>query len=312
MATTQISGVGNLVVNAYDTYVRAALRSLPVMRSVADVRPVALTNPGTTLKFAVYANLAAATTALTETSDVTPLALANPSQVTVTVTEYGNAVEQTEKVNMASFSSIDTMIGDAIAYNAADTLDQLVATALTSGSVVKYGGSRTSTATLTATDVLSTTMLRKAQTELLEANAQPRVGDLYTLFIHPRQAFDLRAETGSGGFVDIHKYTTENVGNLLTGTIGVLEGFQVVQTSRVPSTTSGASSATVYSAVAVGKEALLEANVYDVQTVVAPQIDILRRKSALGWKYFGGWGIFRDAAVVRLETGGSALQQSIS
>ena len=307
MATTQISGVGNLVVNAYDTYVRAALRSLPVMRSVADVRPVALTNPGTTLKFAVYANLAAATTALTETSDVTPVALANPSQVTVTVTEYGNAVEQTEKVNMATFSSIDTMIGDAIAYNAADTLDQLVATALTSGSVVKYGGSRTSTATLTATDVLSTTMLRKAQTALLEANAQPRVGDLYTLFIHPRQAFDLRAETGSGGFVDIHKYTTENVGNLLTGTIGVLEGFQVVQTSRVPSTTSGASSATVYSAVAVGKEALLEANVYDVQTVVAPQIDILRRKSALGWKYFGGWGIFRDAAVCRLETGGSAL-----
>ena len=307
MATTQISGVGNLVVNAYDTYVRAALRSLPVMRSVADLRPVALTNPGTSLKFAVYANLAAATTALTETSDVTPLALANPSQVTVTVTEYGNAVEQTEKVNMATFSSIDTMIGDAIAYNAADTLDQLVATALTSGTVVKYGGSRTSTATLTATDVLSTTMLRKAQTTLLESNAQPRVGDLYTLFIHPRQAFDLRAETGAGGFVDIHKYTTDNVGNLLTGTIGVLEGFQVVQTSRVPSTTSGASSATVYSAVAVGKEALLEANVYDVQTVVAPQIDILRRKSALGWKYFGGWGIFRDEAVCRLESGGSAL-----
>jgi len=307
MATTQISGVGNLVVNAYDTYVRAALRSLPVMRSVADLRPVSLTNPGTTLKFALYANLSAATTALTETSDVTPVALANPSQISVTVTEYGNAVEQTEKVNMASFSSIDTMIGDAIAYNAADTLDQLVASALIGGTVVKYGGSRTTTATLTATDVLSTAMLRKAQTALLEANSQPRVGDLYTIFIHPRQAYDLRAETGSGGFVDIHKYTTENVGNLLTGTIGVLEGFQVVQTSRVPVTTEGASSASVYKAIAVGKEALLEANVYDVQTVIAPQIDYLRRKTALGWKYFGGWGIFRDASVVRLETGGSAL-----
>lgn len=307
MATTQISGLGNLVVNAYDTYVRAALRSLPVMRSVADLRPVSMTNPGTTLKFAVYDNLTAATTALTETSDVTPVALGNPSQVTVTVTEYGNAVEQTEKVNLAAFSDIDTMIGDAIAYNAADTLDKLVATALTGGTVVKYGGTRTSTATLTASDVLSTTMLRKAQTTLLEASAQPRIGDLYTLFIHPRQAFDLRAETGSGGFVDIHKYTTENVGNLLTGTIGVLEGFQVVQTTRVPSGADGASSATVYKAVAVGKEALLEANVYDVQTVVAPQIDILRRKSALGWKYFGGWGIFRDAAVCRLETGASAL-----
>ncbi len=116
MATTQISGLGNLVVNAYDTYVRAALRSLPVMRSVADLRPVSMTNPGTSLKFAVYANLTAATTALTETSDITPVALANPSQVSVTVTEYGNAVEQTEKVNFAAFSDIDTMNAKAKGY----------------------------------------------------------------------------------------------------------------------------------------------------------------------------------------------------
>lgn len=307
MATTQISGLGNLVQTGYDTYVRAQLRSLPVLRSVADVRPVAMTNPGTTLKFSVYSNLSAAKTPLTEASDVTPVALGNPNQITVTVTEYGNAVEQTEKVNLAAFSDIDTMIGDAIAYNAADTIDQLVADALVAGTNVYYGGTRTSTATLTASDVISTTMLRKAQTKLVEANAQARVGDLYTLFVHPRQAFDLRAETGTGGFVDIHKYTSENVGNLLTGTIGVLEGFQVVQTNRVPVTTEGASSANVYKAIAVGREALLEASVYDVTTVISPQIDYLRRKTAFGWKYFGGWGIFRDAAVVRLETGGSSL-----
>lgn len=307
MATTQISGLGNLVQTGYDTYVRAALRSLPVLRQIADVRPVAMTNPGTTLKFSVYSNLSAAKTPLTEASDVTPLALGNPSQVTATVTEYGNVVEQTEKVNLAAFADIDTMIGDALAYNAADTLDQLVADALIAGTNVYYGGSRTSTATLTATDVLSTSMLRKAQTKLMEGNAQGRVGDLYTLFIHPRQAFDLRAETGAGGFVDIHKYTSENMGNILTGTIGVIEGLQVVQTNRVPVTTEGASSANVYKAVAVGKEALLEASVYDVTTVISPQTDYLRRKMALGWKYFGGWTIFRDAAVVRLETGGTVI-----
>jgi N4-gp56 family major capsid protein len=307
MATTQISGLGNLVQTGYDTYVRAQLRSLPVMRQVADIRPVAMTNPGTTLKFSVYSNLSAAKTPLTEASDVTPVALANPSQITVTVTEYGNAVEQTEKVNLVAFSDIDTMIGDAIAYNAADTIDQLVSDALVAGTNVFYGGTRTSTGTLTASDVLSTAMLRKAQTKLVEGNAQPRVGDLYTLFIHPRQAFDLRAETGSGGFVDIHKYTSDNVGNILTGTIGVLEGLQVVQTNRVPVTTEGAASANVYKAIAVAKEALLEASVYDVTTVISPQTDYLRRKSAIGWKYFGGWGIFRDAAVVRLESGASSL-----
>lgn len=307
MATTQISGLGNLVQTGYDTYVRAALRSLPVLRQIADIRPVAMTNPGTTLKFSVYSNLSAAKTPLTEASDVTPLALGNPSQVTATVTEYGNVVEQTEKVNLAAFADIDTMIGDALAYNAADTLDQLVADALVAGTNVYYGGARTSTATITATDVLSTSMLRKAQTKLMEGNAQGRVGDLYTLFIHPRQAFDLRAETGAGGFVDIHKYTSENMGNILTGTIGVIEGLQVVQTNRVPVTTEGASSANVYKAIAVGKEALLEASVYDVTTVISPQTDYLRRKMALGWKYFGGWTIFRDAAVVRLETGGTVI-----
>lgn len=307
MATTQISGLGNLVQTGYDTYVRAALRSLPVLRQIADIRPVAMTNPGTTLKFSVYSNLSAAKTPLTEASDVTPLALGNPSQVTATVTEYGNVVEQTEKVNLAAFADIDTMIGDALAYNAADTLDQLVADALVAGTNVYYGGARTSTATLTATDVLSTSMLRKAQTKLMEGNAQGRVGDLYTLFIHPRQAFDLRAETGAGGFVDIHKYTSENMGNILTGTIGVIEGLQVVQTNRVPVTTEGASSANVYKAIAVGKEALLEASVYDVTTVISPQTDYLRRKMALGWKYFGGWTIFRDAAVVRLESGGTVI-----
>lgn len=307
MATTNIAAVSNLVQTGYDTYVRAALRSLPVLRQIADVRPVAMTNPGTTLKFSVYANLAAAKTPLTEGTDVTPVALANPSQITVTVTEFGNAVKRTEKVGLASFSDIDTMLGDALAYNAADTIDQLVADALVAGTNVYYGGTRTSTATLTAADVLSTTMLRKAQTKLQESNAQARIGDLYTLFIHPRQAFDLRAETGAGGFVDIHKYTSDNMGNILSGTIGVLEGLQVVQTNRVPVTTEGASGASVYKAIAVGREALLEAQVYDVTTVMSPQVDALRREDGMGWKFFGGWGIFRDAAVVRLETGGSAL-----
>lgn len=205
MATTTTSSVSNLVQTAYDTYVRASLRSRPVMRQIADVTPVALTNPGSTIKLSVYADLAAATTALDESTDITPVALSNPSQVTITVNEYGNGVEKTEKASLVTFSDIDMMIADAIAYNAADTIDQLVAAALVAGSNVKYGGSATSTATITASAVMSTALLRKAQTQLQENNAQARMADLYTVFMHPRQAFDLRAETGAGGFVDIHK-----------------------------------------------------------------------------------------------------------
>ena len=37
---TTTSSISNLVQAAYDQYVRMALRSIPVMRSLADVKPV--------------------------------------------------------------------------------------------------------------------------------------------------------------------------------------------------------------------------------------------------------------------------------
>ena len=89
---TSSSTISNLVQTAYDQYVRMALRSIPVMRAIADVKPVQQAMPGSSVVFSIYSDLSAATSTLTETSDVSSVALGNPSQVTVTLNEYGSAV----------------------------------------------------------------------------------------------------------------------------------------------------------------------------------------------------------------------------
>ena len=93
---TTTSSISNLVQAAYDQYVRMALRSIPVMRSLADVKPVQQAMPGSSVVFSIYSDLAQATSTLTETSDVSSIALGNPSQVTVTLNEYGSAVTTTK------------------------------------------------------------------------------------------------------------------------------------------------------------------------------------------------------------------------
>ena len=111
---TDTTAISNLVRTAYDQYVRMALRSIPVMRALADVKPVQQAMPGSSVVFSIYSDLATATGTLTESSDVSSLALGNPSQVTVTLNEYGNAVTTTKKLNLTSFNDVDAALADII------------------------------------------------------------------------------------------------------------------------------------------------------------------------------------------------------
>ena len=296
---TGTSAISNLVQTAYDQYVRMALRSIPVMRALADVKPVQQAMPGSSVVFSIYSDLAQATSTLTETSDVSSIALGNPTQVPVTLQEYGSAVTTTKKLNLTSFNDVDAALADIIAYNAADSIDAVVASVLTAGSNVLYAGTATSTNTVAATDKMTVSLIREAVTELRTNKALPRIGELYAAYLHPRQTADLRAETGTGGFQELSKYVDRTP--FVAGAVGVIEGAFVVETPRVPYAANSAS-VNVYKAVVAGREALAEAMGQDISTVIGPQIDALRRFHTIGWYYFGGWSLLRQAAIYRLET----------
>jgi N4-gp56 family major capsid protein len=295
---TGTSAISNLVQTAYDQYVRMALRSIPVMRALADVKPVQQAMPGSSVVFSIYSDLAQATSTLTESLDVSSIALGNPNQVTVTLQEYGSAVTTTKKLNLTSFNDVDAALADIIAYNAADSIDSVVASVLTGGTNVVYAGTATSTASITASQKITVQDIREAVTELRTGKALPRIGELYAGYLHPRQTADLRAETGTGGFQELTKYVDRTP--FVAGAVGVIEGAFIVETPRVPYATNGTTN--VYKAVIAGREALAEAQGQDISTIIGPQIDALRRYHTIGWYYFGGWSLLRQAAIYRVES----------
>jgi N4-gp56 family major capsid protein len=295
---TGTSAISNLVQTAYDQYVRMALRSIPVMRALADVKPVQQAMPGSSVVFSIYSDLAQATSTLTESTDVSSIALGNPNQITVTLQEYGSAVTTTKKLNLTSFNDVDAALADIIAYNAADSIDAVVAGVLTSGTNIIYGGTATNNAGITAGSTISVSDIRAAVTNLRSNKALPRIGELYAAYLHPKQTADLRAETGTGGFQDLSKYVDRTP--FVAGAVGVLEGAFIVETPRVPYASNGTTN--VYSAIIAGREALAEAQGQDISTVIGPQIDALRRFHTIGWYYFGGWNILRTAALYNIQT----------
>jgi N4-gp56 family major capsid protein len=304
-AFTGTSALAGLVQTAYDRYVEFALRSQPLFRNLADKRPVQQAMPGSSVVFSLYQDLAAATNTLTETTDPDAVAISNVNTVSVTLNEYGNTVLNTRKLGEFAFSDVDPAIANIVAYNMADSIDRIVVTVLTGGTNVLYGGSATATSSLTASDTLTSAMIRKTVAKLRAANAVPREGMLYAAYTHPETAHDLRAESGTNAFEDIRKYTDPNVGNILNAVTGVLGGAYFVETPRARVGTDGASSAKVYRTIIAGQQALAEATAVEPGVVIGPVVDKLMRFRPIGWYSLQGWSLYRQESLYRLETGSS-------
>jgi len=205
---TSSGSLGNyLVQTAYDRYVEFALRAVPMVRDVADKRPVQQAMPGSSVVFQIYTDLAQATTALSETTDPDAVALGNTTQVSVTLNEYGNASLATRKLELFSLSDVDPAIADIIAFNMADSLDTVALGALTGGTnaiaevngaaVSTYAGTYTNGTTqksILATDTIKSRDIRLAVAKLRANKAVPRQGEYYWCGIHPEVSHDLRAD----------------------------------------------------------------------------------------------------------------------
>lgn len=300
------TGMTNLVQSAYDRYVEMALRSQPLIRDIADKRPVQQAMPGSSVVFQIYSDLAQATGTLTENVDPDAVAISNTSTVTVTLNEYGNAALLTRKLGLFSLSDVDPAAADIIAYNMADSLDAVAMTELRGGSNVRFSrGSTTPTQTseVEAEDVIKADDIRFVVAKLRAGLAVPRQGSLYAAYIHPEVSFDLRAEATGGGFQDLHKYDASE--NFWPGFIGTFEGAYFIETPRMFSDTDGDTSEEVYRTIVVGKQALAEAVAEEPHTIVGPVTDKLMRHRPLGWYGVLGWKRYREAALYRIESASS-------
>jgi N4-gp56 family major capsid protein len=299
------SGGAGLVQKAYDRLLEFALRATPLIRDVADKTPAKQSIPGSTVVLQRYVDLDPKTSTLTETSDVDSLALSTPTTVTITLAEYGNSVLVTRALELFSLADVDPAIANIIAYNLADSIDNVAMTTLRAGSNVIYAGATaTSTATITAAATLTSANIRKAVAKLRAGKAVPRKGSLFWAGIHPEVSHDLRAETGSAGWLTPNQYGSDQ-NRIWTGEIGTYEGAFFVESPRLYNATDGASSARNYRTIIAGQQALAQAVAEEPHVVIGPVVDRLMRHRPMGWYGVLGFARYREEALYRIESGSS-------
>jgi N4-gp56 family major capsid protein len=302
---------------AYDQIAYFALRSELLFDQAADVQPTNQSMPGSSVTFTIFSDLAAATSALSETADVDPVAMSD-SQVTVTLAEYGNTVNTTAKLRGTSFLDVDVTAANVIGYNAGDSIDQVIREVLAGGTNVVYGGGGSSDpssrVTVAAEDIIEANDIRKVTAQLRKANVATFNG-YYMGFIHPDVSYDLRRETGNASWNAPH--VAVDTANIYNGEIGTFESVRFIETPRAKvfenasNGTSTTGTIDVYCTHIMGRQALAKAysqvdgNSAFPKVVRGPIVDSLMRFNPIGWYWLGGYGRFREASLRRIESSSS-------
>lgn len=313
---TTTPGYGdNTAKAAYDLLFRWALNALPCYRQFVDVRPTRPTMTGTSItlqlnQFFDDSTVNAAKTPLAEESDVAAVKMPTTQTVTLTPNEYGFANVRTLKLANRTMVPIDPVIATAVADHMRKVLDELIQDKLAAGvdttNGVLFAGGATSIATVDATKTLSADMIRKGVLKLRVNQSLPWFGDLYAVGCHPSVVYELRRETGSGGWRVPNEYG-QSQADIWNGEIGAFEGARFVENARTRVATDGATSAKVARTYFFGKEALAEAVVTEPHVVLGPVIDRLNRFKPIGWYGDFDQEVFRQKSLIIAYSGSATL-----
>ena len=308
MAYTTTTTLDDQVKTAFDQVAYFALRSQPLFEMIADVRSTAQSHNGAGVQFTFYADMAQATSALTEATDVTAVALTD-SAVTVTLAEYGNAVITTAKVRGTSFLNVDADAANIVGYNMADSMDKIVSDVANGGSNVTHVG-QTSRGAITSSDVYTAAEGRKAFAQLRTRNAPGWENGNYMAIIHPDVSYDLRGDTAVTDVIQYQLY--QDGAPIRAGSIGTFNGIEYIENPRAGLIADGgASTVDVYQTLICGRQALAKAFSRapgfgpEPSIVVGPVTDTLRRFNPIGWYHLVGYGRFREACLQRVESASS-------
>lgn len=305
MAYTQKSSLSSDQ-TAFEQLAYFAYRANPLHDTYASVKATRQSHRGSGVTFNIYADLSQATSALTETSDVTAVAMSD-STVTVNLVEYGNAVITTAALRGQSYLNIDSDAANIVGFNAADSLDQVAADILQAGSNVKYIG-QSSRGAITSSNTITSSSVREQVAALRTASVPTFSGGSYIGFIHPDVVYDFIEGTA---VTDLRSFQIrQDAAGVRQGSIGQFDGVDFIETPRALLVADGGSTTTdVYGTVIIGQQALAKAysTMYgeNPSVVFGPVTDSLRRFQPVGWYSMCGYGRFREAAIRRIESASS-------
>ena len=268
-------------------------------------------NGGKIIEFRKFSSLPKALVPLTE--GVTPSGnKLNVSQVSATVEQYGDYIEQTDLLELTAVDNTIVEATKQLASQAGLTMDTIVRNEIVGGTNVMYCpkiSNGAETVITSRADIDKTSLLRvkdvfKAAAALKAMNA-PKIDGYYVGIIHPYVAYDLMQEAGNQ-WMEVQKYATPE--NMLNGEIGCLGGVRFVESTEAKIWNEGNNSCAVFATLILGADS------YGVTSVAGGGIehivkqkgygnDPLNQRSSIGWKGLKTAKRLVEEYLVRIESG---------
>lgn len=279
---------------------RMNVQPLVKFRQFADVKDAALQQKkkGEAFHWNVYSDVATQGTTLAETSTM-PQTNYTISQGTMTITEYGNSVPYTGKLDDLSEHPVKEIIAKVLKNDAKKAFDigaynQFNATLLRA---VPTGGTSTSAITLTTNGTATATnnvALGKNHVKAIvdtmkERNIPPYMADDYMAMGHPTTFRTLKNDLEA-----VHQYVDTGFQMILNGEIGRYEGVRFVEQTNIAK--SAWTNAQSNWAFFFGQDTVAEGVVTpEEMRGMIPQD--YGRSRGVAWYYVGGFGIVHTLAL---------------
>ena len=260
------------------------------------------TNPGDSISFTKYSQISRGGK-LTENVNIDEKRMSN-SRVSISVTEYGNAVSVSEKAIQLSLHNELEEASIQLGNDMAQVLDTEVMDVAFSTTNVLYGGGKTSSSALVTGDAFTAKTVKDA-VEFLGTNNAPKFnGAYYVCIAHPHQLRQLRDDKD---WIGAHQYVESGVGNIYEGEVGMYEGVRFVETTNVPANDASTSlvkfgvSIPTYEAVIFGENAFAWAEALPVEMRTDSGKDY-GRNHGIAWYAIWGFGLIEEKNIIAVVT----------
>lgn len=278
---------------------RMAVQPLVKFRQFADIKDAAVQGKGKGEAFHwnVFSDVATQGTTLTETSTM-PQTNFTITQGTMTITEYGNSVPYSGKLDDLSAQPVKEVIGKVLKNDAKKAFDIGAAAQfnLTPLRVVPLNGTDTGAITLTTNGTATGTNnvalgknhVKSIVDTMKERNIPPYMVDDYVALAHPTTFRQLKNDLES-----VHQYTDAGFQMILNGEIGRYESVRFVeQTNIAKAAFTNAKSNWAYF---FGNDTVAEGiAVPEEMRGMIPQD--YGRSRGIAWYYLGGFGLVQTQA----------------
>ncbi len=269
-------------------------------RQFADVKDAAVQGKGKgdAFHWNIYSDVATAGTTLSETS-VMPETNFTITQGTMTITEYGNSVPYTGKLDDLSEQPVREIINKVLKDDAKKAFDYAANAQfrLTPLRVTPTGGNSATAITLYTNGTVTGTnsiALNLAHVKLIadtmkERNIPPYEGDDYYAIGRPRSYRQLKDDLEA-----VHKYTSEGFKRIASGEIGRTENIRFVEQTNVASAnwTNAKSDRCHF----FGGDTVAEGIAVPEEMRGKIPTDFGRSRG-VAWYYVGGFGLVQTAAL---------------